>query len=196
MVEGVILGTSLLLTPVSIYVLDEPVREWVLEHHNPYADRFFSVSNAFGDGKYHAGVWLGITAVGYALKDDGLYSFGKWGTLSFLTTGVATLGLKALIGRARPHLGMGARAFRPLNLEDDFHSLPSGHTSVAFSSAGYVFARTRNPWVRWGGVAVASTVGMARIYRDRHWLSDVIMGAGVGFATGYFVGRLAERLER
>ena len=190
------MGTSLLLTPVSIYAFDEPVRSWVLEHRNPYADRFFAVSNLFGDGKYHAGVWLGVTAAGYLLKNDEIYSFGKWGTLSFLATGITTVGLKVAIGRARPHLGMGAKTFHPMSLEDGFNSLPSGHTSVAFSSAGYVFARTENPWVRWGGVALASTVGMARIYRDRHWLSDVIMGAGIGFATGYFVGRLAERLER
>ena len=184
------------MTPVSIYAFDEPVRVWALEHHNPYADRFFSTVNVLGDGKYHAGAWLGITVVGYLLRDEGLYSFGKWGTVSFLTTGITTLGLKALIGRARPHLGMGAKTFHPLSLEDEFHSLPSGHTSIAFSSAGYLFARSRNPWIGWGGVAVASTVGMARIYRDRHWLSDVIMGAGVGFAIGYFVGRLSERLER
>ncbi len=193
MVEGVVLGSSLLLTPVSIYALDEPVREYALSHRSPFADRVFGTVNVLGDGKLHIAAWTGITLTGYLLKNEEVYDFGKWGGVSFVITGITTLALKSAIGRARPHLNEGATSFSPFTLDDDHHSLPSGHTSVAFSSAGYVFARTDNPWIRWGGVVLASTVGMARIYRDRHWLSDVILGAGIGFSIGYFVGRWAER---
>ncbi len=189
MVEGLVLGTSLLLTPVAVYTADESLRGYVQSHRSRNLDLLFHAINPLGDGKVHALGWAGVALTGYLLKDDALYSLGKWGEVSFLITGITTLGLKVAIGRARPGVGKGATYFRPFSLDDDFNSLPSGHTSVAFSSAGYLFARSRNPWVRWGSLALATGVGAARIYLDRHWLSDVLLGAGLGFSIGYFVGR-------
>jgi len=192
MVEGLVLSTSLLLTPTSILLLDEPIREWAQTHRSRRADLLFGGINTLGDGKVHLVGWGSLALLGYVLKDEGMRDFGGWGEVSFLITGTATVALKALFGRARPSVGLGPTAFHPLNLDDDFHSLPSGHTSVAFSAAGYVFARTSNAWVRWSGLLLASGVGAARIYFDRHWLSDVIMGAGIGFSVGYLIGRWRE----
>ena len=62
------------------------------------------------------------------------------------------------------------------------YSLPSQHTAMAFVAAtfldhelGYI-----SPWISVGGYVAASYVGYARIARNRHWTSDVLMGAGVG----------------
>ncbi len=65
------------------------------------------------------------------------------------------------------------------------HSFPSGHTSAAFVSAEFLYQeyKDKSIWIGVGGYAVASFVGAARIYNNKHWLSDVIAGAGVGILT-------------
>jgi len=72
------------------------------------------------------------------------------------------------------------RPGRPLDNTD--YSFPSQHTAMAFVAAtfldhelGYI-----SPWISVGGYVAASYVGYARIARNRHWTSDVLMGAGVG----------------
>jgi membrane-associated phospholipid phosphatase len=63
-----------------------------------------------------------------------------------------------------------------------FHSLPSGHTAQAFCAATVVHKefRHRSPWPGVAAYAIAGSVGMFRMINDRHWQSDVIVGAGIG----------------
>ncbi len=191
MVGTYVLAAGVVLTPLCAYTLDGRVRSFVLSRERG-GERFaFALLNEMGDGRYHVALWSGITLAGYITGNREIYEFGKYGGLSFLLTGISTLALKSAIGRARPHTGLGVMHFRPLSLDDDFHSLPSGHTSVAFSAAGYVFSKTDNPLVKWGTLVLASGVGLARVYYDRHWLSDVLLGASLGFSIGYTVGRFS-----
>ena len=69
----------------------------------------------------------------------------------------------------------------------DDNSFPSGHTCVAFMGAELV--RMEYGW-GWGTGAyvVAAAVAMMRSYHERHWLSDLLAGAGVGI-LGAHVGR-------
>ena len=72
------------------------------------------------------------------------------------------------------------RPGRPVG--DTDYSFPSQHTAMAFVAAtfldhelGYI-----SSWIPIGGYLTASYVGYARIARNRHWTSDVLMGAAVG----------------
>ena len=65
------------------------------------------------------------------------------------------------------------------------YSFPSQHTAMAFVAAtfldhelGYI-----SPWISVGGYLTAGYVGYARVARDAHWTSDVLMGAAVGIVT-------------
>ncbi len=67
----------------------------------------------------------------------------------------------------------------------NYQSFPSGHTTEAFASAEFMRMEFKDvsPWYGVAGYAMATATGMLRMYNDKHWMSDVIAGAGVGIAS-------------
>lgn len=66
--------------------------------------------------------------------------------------------------------------------ESDYRSMPSNHTVIAFASATFLFEEYREESIWYGiaGYAVASATGVLRILNNKHWMSDVLVGAGLG----------------
>jgi membrane-associated phospholipid phosphatase len=64
-------------------------------------------------------------------------------------------------------------------------SFPSGHTAQAFISAEFLRREYKDvsPWIGAAGYAVAVGTGFLRMYNNKHWLNDVIAGAGVGILS-------------
>ena len=66
------------------------------------------------------------------------------------------------------------------------NSFPSGHTATAFMAATILhkeYGLTRSLWYSVGGYAVATGIGAFRVMNNRHWVSDVMMGAGIGILS-------------
>jgi membrane-associated phospholipid phosphatase len=63
-----------------------------------------------------------------------------------------------------------------------FSSFPSGHTATAFAAAEFLRMEYKevSPWYGIAGYAAAATTGVLRLYNNRHWVSDVVAGAGFG----------------
>lgn len=112
------------------------------------------------------------------LKACGLKSRHNWRDLAYLEAGSALLaftistGIKHSLDVPRPYGNV-------------YNSFPSGHTVTAFVGAeilrreyGKVY-----PIVPIAGYTVATSVGLLRIYNNRHWASDVLAGAGVGILS-------------
>lgn len=109
-------------------------------------------------------------------------------------SGVVNQTVKLLVGRQRPyaHRGTDTEALSH-NLEDSNLSFYSGHTNIAFvlaASMGTV-AELRgyeNAWMVWAvGMPLAATVGYLRVAADRHYLTDVLVGAAMGTTIGIVV---------
>lgn len=65
------------------------------------------------------------------------------------------------------------------------NSFPSGHTSTAFAAAEFLRQEYKDvsPWYGVGGYLVATATGILRVYNNRHWLSDIVTGAGIGILS-------------
>ena len=67
------------------------------------------------------------------------------------------------------------------------NSWPSGHTATAFVGATLLhkeYGLTRSPWYSVAGYGVATATGVMRVLNNRHWISDVLSGAGIGILSG------------
>lgn len=66
------------------------------------------------------------------------------------------------------------------------NSWPSGHTATAFVSATILhkeYGLTRSPIYSVAGYAMATATGIMRVLNNRHWVSDVLSGAGIGIMS-------------
>ena len=66
------------------------------------------------------------------------------------------------------------------------NSWPSGHTATAFVGATLLhkeYGLTRSPWWSVAGYGVATATGVMRVLNNRHWVSDVMSGAGIGIMS-------------
>jgi len=134
-----------------------------------------TISNGFHFEDY---LQFAPAAAAYAMKFSGVESrhdlldmtvlYG----LSNLVGGVVTVGTKLKVGRMRPD-------------NTDRQSFPSGHTETAFVAAEFLHQefKDQSVWISVGGYTVATVVGVARIYHDKHWVSDVVTGAGIGILS-------------
>ncbi len=101
--------------------------------------------------------------------------------------------IKYLTHRERPYSYQNGLDGVPLsereNNQNNFHSLPSGHTAQAFVAATIVFREFRyiNRWYGIAAYTVATAVAAFRMINDQHWQSDVIIGAGIGILGTNFV---------
>jgi PAP2 superfamily len=65
------------------------------------------------------------------------------------------------------------------------NSFPSGHTATAFANAEFLRMEYKDvsAWYGIAGYVVAATTGTLRVYNNRHWVSDVVTGAGFGILS-------------
>ena len=92
--------------------------------------------------------------------------------LSFSIMNVSTESVKRLADRNRPD-------------GSNNYSFPSGHTANAFMAAEFLNQEYRDvsPWIGYAGYTIATATGVLRMYNNKHWLSDVVAGAGFGIAS-------------
>jgi hypothetical protein len=126
-------------------------------------------------GKYIGGI-VAASFVGGSLlasrysQSSHFQSFGYTLAQAYATNVILTQGIKYATHRMRPD-GSTSTSF------------PSGHTSDSFAIATVVSDYYGKKW----GIplyALAGLVGVSRIEQGRHWASDAVAGAALGYISG------------
>ena len=67
----------------------------------------------------------------------------------------------------------------------DYLSFPSSHTALAFASATFLHEEYKDQSIWYGvaGYSIATASGVLRMLNNKHWMSDVLVGAGIGILT-------------
>jgi undecaprenyl-diphosphatase len=150
--------------------------------HSPVGDRYVTIMSDLGEG-------LGWVGAGVALAWLG----GSRGRRAGLATIIASLGttylvqqrIKPIFRRKRPHIG---RDILVVGIRTTDASFPSGHAASSFAAATAVaaFYPKTAPLV----FTLAAGVGASRVHLGHHFPSDVLVGAGIGVASGALIAGL------
>lgn len=138
-----------------------------------------------GDGIDNVLEYLPTAAV-FGLKICGVKSESTWERR--LTVSVVSMGINAGVCYG---LKKAVKRTRPDGTDDE--SFPSGHTAIAFCGATTLWHEYHkvSPWIGVAGFAVATTVAVDRVRRNRHHWEDVAAGAALGILSaeaGYLIG--------
>jgi membrane-associated phospholipid phosphatase len=195
-IAGGFVATTIALYPADRALARSIQREPLQNNHflNESAD-FFDFMGTKGS------VYIGVSmyAVGRLTRIERMADLGLHGTEAlFLAQSLVKL-VKGLAGRARPQLDIeNPRSFkfgRGFGDKEEYRAFPSGHAGMAFAAAAAVSSETSKWWPRstwyiapvmYGG---ASLVAISRMYDNRHWASDIVMGAAIGTFSGLKVVR-------
>jgi len=113
------------------------------------------------------------------LKIAGVESRSDWGR--YLASALMSYGIMAGFVNGIKYT---AKEMRPDG--STANSWPSGHTATAFVGATILhkeYGMTRSPWYSVAGFGVATATGVMRVLNNRHWVSDVLSGAGIGIMS-------------
>ena len=104
---------------------------------------------------------------------------------AYMAMGIMVNGIKYTVGEKRPD--SSAR-----------NSFPSGHTATVFMGAELI-RQEYSLGIAIGAYTVAVGTAFLRMYNERHWLNDVIAGAGIGILSariGYWLLPFNRRIFR
>ncbi len=161
-----------------IHAFDADLRDAALDARTDRTYEVAAFAEHFGDGLYVLPGLALAYGIGAATDDRRLREASLLGAEGFVVAGTVNGLLKFAFGRRRPADDVGPGEFTGFSLED--HSMPSGHTAVAFAVATAFHLEYRNPWVSTLAYALATLTALSRVHDDAHWASDVAVGAGVG----------------
>lgn len=137
-------------------------------------DPISDFGNIWGDMRVQLPLAVGSWGLGSATDNRELAELGYDLSRSLLLSyGVVSV-IKVGVNRTRPN--------------GDDYSFPSGHTAAAFSTAGVVWARYGG-WQGWTTVGLGVATAMGRMEDYKHFGSDVVAGATIGWIIGRNAGR-------
>ncbi len=169
--------------------LDEEIRDGFEDNRSSTTDDVSEFFERFGDGAITFPALAAFYIYGHYDENDKAKRTALIAAESFLVTGLFATVLKVGTGRHRPSTGDSSTSFD--GFTTDHKSFPSGHTSTAFAIAT-VFANEyeKTPYIKPISYGLATLTGLSRINDEKHWASDVFLGAALGYFTSKTLLRL------
>lgn len=185
-------------TAAVYFFADKPIQKAALKlrNRNTSLNNISNYVTNFG-GLYEGYTLVGLAGYGLIFKNKKIVTTTLLATQSYITAGALESVLKYLTGETRPSyypagveakprfLGPFSKTGKSASGKNEYSSFPSGHTTVAFAAATVFASEYRTkiviPIIAY---SAATLIGISRITENKHWASDVLVGAAVGFLSG------------
>lgn len=184
---------TLVAADVSLIYFDKQINAFAQNNRTHVGDQLSShFFEHLSNGLYSVPLNFGIVGLSYLTKDKKLRSASLQTLKAMALAGIAVTVPKYGFQRHRPF-----QDTPPDNLffEGPFgdfthNSFPSGHTCSAFAIAAVYSSYYRSTiYVPIVAYSLASLTALSRVNDNKHWASDVLIGAALGFAIGKIVAR-------
>lgn len=168
-----------------LMAFDKPLMDFVQDNQNDTMTAITDFTNNFGE-LTGVGPIIGTSmALGLVFKNDQLKR-AAIRSLGAIAIGQLTVEfMKAMTHRSRPRDNKGPYDFGGPGWSSDNTSFPSGHSAGAWSVMTVFATEFKDhkiiPTVAY---SLAALTSFARVYKNAHWLSDVTLGALVGWISG------------
>jgi membrane-associated phospholipid phosphatase len=179
--DKLIVGTIALTgAEMILFSYDAQIKSYVQNWRTPQSDKITKYIEPVGRGYVPLGISAGLWCYGYLTHNYKWSHAGLKSFKAFIFTDAAVGLIKYSVQRARPY-----STENPYNIRSIFNtrnnvSFPSGHTADAFALATAICHYIPNKYYHIPIYLLASAVGLSRIHDNKHWASDVMMGAVIG----------------
>lgn len=167
---GIAAGSTLL------YLIDDSANDYFRDQEDDIPDFVKSVGFRFGKPLINYGLTTGVYAFGLITKNEKVRKTGVLLISSATAGGIIQTISKTVVGRARPVSGKDKDDFKFYSSEAAYHSFPSGHTILSFTTAYAVGKQFKNPYIKGGIYTLGLVSPISRLWAGAHWLTDVTLG--------------------
>jgi hypothetical protein len=170
---AIVLGTAALFT------FDEESSDWFQGQEEDVPGVLKETGYYLGKPLYNYSINGGVYLIGLFTKNEKWRKTGVLLISSATTVGLIQTVSKTLVGRARPIANVGKANFEPFSKEAAYHSFPSGHTILAFTTFYAIGKQFKNPWAKGGFYTLGLLSPVTRLWSGAHWLTDVALSIAV-----------------
>lgn len=188
--DWITFGSVAALTSAA-FIFDEGNREFWQRNKTKTLNDISEVGRIYGEISYAAILSGSLYLGGKIFNSKDVSVTGRMLIEGLLYAGLTTTIIKFTTGRSRPYMNEGNFNFNFFKTTNDYLSFPSGHSTVAFTLSSILSQRINNTYASVGLYSLAILTLWQRMYSDNHWLSDVILGASIG----YFIGKAVVKFD-
>jgi membrane-associated phospholipid phosphatase len=178
---GVVAATSL------TYVFDRDIQQKLQSDKNSGLKRATDAGTIAGNPFIHLGLAALVYGTAVAADSPKWKETGEMMGEALILSDVSTLIIKEAVGRGRPNITNHKGDFKPFGFRSDYDSFPSMHTSSSFALASVLAATSESFSMKAAYYSAATFVAFSRMYQNKHWASDVVLGAALGELCGRVV---------
>lgn len=195
--KQLLIGAGVVSLVAGSFLLDDEINSLAKRNRNDDAEFWFNyMANPIGNLYSYLFV-SGWYFKGLMENDKRSKNAALNATKAILINTVVSQAFKQSLKRQRPfqmHDADADDSFNPFEDDKTNDSFYSGHTSTAFAIAT-VFAEEykEHKWVPYFAYGLATSAATARIYLNKHWISDITAGAAIGYYIGKVVSNGKKR---
>ncbi len=180
-------SVAFVATGALVMANDANIKNWFQQNRNSTTNQAAKGFQIIGNGSYCFPAMGALYLGGLIFKQPKIQYTGLQAFKSLVIAGGITEVIKIVAERERPVQNNNPYLFHGIDKPSVYNSFPSGHTCDAFAMASVISSNVKNKWWNIPIYAIATGVGLSRINDDKHWASDVMMGAAIGYGVGKII---------